>query len=75
MSKIKLGDIYMLDTKKGVALFQLVNLPDDKTNDVEMIKVSYELFEVIPFIDDEIFSKGSFFVKFPVKAALKKKNN
>ncbi len=38
-----------------------------------MIKVSYALFDFTPEITAAIFDKGFFFVKFPVKAAWRKK--
>lgn len=73
MKKIELGNVYKLNTSKGAALLQLINLPEDKRNDVEMIKVSYNLFDSITEISDAIFDNGYFFIKFPVKAALRKK--
>lgn len=73
MKKIQLGNIYQIHTSKGLGLFQLVNLPKDSRNDVEMIKVAYSLYDTIPHKMDRIFDEGFFFVRFPVKAALRRK--
>lgn len=73
MKKIQLGNIYSIETEKGMGLFQLVNLPEDKRNDVEMIKVSYTLYPDLSPLTDSIFKDGYFFVRFPVKAALRRK--
>lgn len=73
MKKVQIGNIYQIDTNKGLALFQLVNIPVDTRNDVEMIKVSYILFDKVPQLTEDIFKEGYFFVRFPVKAALRRK--
>lgn len=73
IKKIQIGNIYQMDTDKGIALFQLVNIPVDTRSDVEMIKVSYRLYEEVPQLTEEIFKNGYFFVRFPLKAALRRK--
>lgn len=73
MKKIQLGNIYQMDTDKGLILFQLVDIPIDTRNDVETTKVSYTLYNTIPEKIDDIFNEGFFFVRFPVKAALRRK--
>ncbi len=73
MKKVQLGNVYSLTTDKGVALFQLVNLPEDKRNDVEMIKVSYTLFDKLPPLSNAIFEDGFFYIRFPAKTALRRK--
>ncbi|RKT01778.1 hypothetical protein [Chryseobacterium defluvii] len=73
MKSFELGNLYTIDTNKGLGLFQLVNIPEDKKNEVEMIRVSYHLFPDIPKDIDEVFSDDFFYVCFPVKAALRKK--
>jgi hypothetical protein len=43
-SKIELGDIFTLQTKSGIACLQCVEIPFDVKNEVELIRVFYELF-------------------------------
>ncbi|MNL32243.1 hypothetical protein D3C87_1540820 [compost metagenome] len=60
IKKIQIGNIYQFDTDNGLALFQLVNIPVDTRNDVEMIKVSYRLYDKISQLTEEIFENGFF---------------
>lgn len=72
MKKFELGNIYSIQTNKGLGLFQLVNIPEDKRNEVEMIRVSYNLYSKIPQDLENIFVSDFFYICFPVNAALKK---
>lgn len=64
IKKIQIGNIYQLDTDNCLALFQLVNIPVDTRNDVEMIKVSYRLYDKIPQLTEEIFENSFFLLGF-----------
>ena len=73
LKRFEIGNIYSIETRKGLGLFQLVNIPEDKRMDVEMIRVSYHLYAQIPEDLEGIFVKDFFYVRFPVKAALRRK--
>lgn len=73
MKKVQVGNIYKIDTQKGFALMQLVKIPEDTRNDIELVKVGYHLFDSLPEMNDTIFQDGYFFVRFPVKVALRRK--
>lgn len=72
MKKIQLGDIYSILTNKGHGFLQLVKLPDNERNDIELVRVSYDLRTKIPDDIERIFLKDFFYIQFPVKEALKK---
>ncbi|MBW3523079.1 hypothetical protein [Chryseobacterium sp. NKUCC03_KSP] len=72
MKKVELGDIYSISTKKGLGFLQLVKLPENERNDVELVKVSYDLYLKVLDNIEQVFRKDFFYVQFPVKAALKK---
>lgn len=73
MKKVQVGNIYKIDTQKGFALMQLVKMPEDIRNDIELVKIGYHLFDSLPEMNDTIFREGYFFVHFPVKVALRRK--
>lgn len=71
---IKLGDIFELQTKKGNKIYlQCVELPIDTKNEVELVKIFYNLYNERP-TDLNIIVKGDyFFNRFVLKAAYRKK--
>jgi len=73
MKKVQVGNIYKINTQKGFALMQLVKIPEDTRNDIELVKIGYHLFDSLPEINESIFQDGYFFVQFPVKVALRRK--
>lgn len=73
MKKVQVGNIYKIDTQKVFALMQLVKMPEDIQNDIELVKIGYHLFDSLPEMNDTIFRDGYFFVQFPVKVALRRK--
>ena len=68
MARIKLGDIYEINTKKGRGFFQLIF--SDKTEG-ELIKVFYELSDNTPSLD-KLINGDYYFIGFPLKYALKR---
>ena len=71
--KIELGDIFTLRTNKGFACIQCVEIPDDTRNEIELIKVYYNL-HLENLIDIENVIQGDFFfIRFPLKAAFRRK--
>lgn len=70
MRKIKVGDIFSIETPKGLCLFQYVYLEETLG---ELIYIFSGLHEKIPQMSE--LKKGSegFYVHFPVKAALNRK--
>ncbi|RKT01779.1 hypothetical protein [Chryseobacterium defluvii] len=73
MKNFELGSVYAIDTVKGIGIFQLVNIPEDKRHGVEMIRVSYDLYTEVPKSFQPVFDQDFFYIRFPVKAALKRK--
>jgi len=71
--EINLGDIFSLETNKGTACFQCVEIPFDVKNEVELIKVFYKLFDQKLFDLDAVTQNDFFFTRFPLKAALRRK--
>lgn len=70
---LELGDILELETIKGLAYIQCVEIPEDKKNEVELIKVYYNLHEVRPTDLFDISAGKFFFIRFPLKSAKNKK--
>lgn len=68
MARIKIGDIYKIDTAKGKGYFQLVF--SDKAEG-ELIKVFYKLHNNDPAFD-EVVNGDYYFIGFPLKYALKR---
>jgi hypothetical protein len=71
--KLELGDILELETGKGLAYIQCVEIPADKRNEIELIKVYYDLHEVRPTDLSDITAGEFFFIRFPLKSAKNKK--
>jgi hypothetical protein len=72
--KIEIGDIFELKTKKGNKIyFQCVQIPDDTKNEVELIKVYYNLLSETPSELESITNGEFFFCRFPLKVATHKK--
>lgn len=69
--KIKLGDVYEMPTKKGRCFLQCVEIPH--TDDVELIKVFYKIYDDIPEEITKITEGDYFFIRFPLSASLKMK--
>lgn len=74
MNKIELGDIFELITEKRKKIYlQCVEIPVDTKNEIELIKVFYDLWDDTPKDLNSIISGDYFFCRFPLKAALRKK--
>ena len=73
-NKIELGDIFELENNDYTIYFQCVENPIDTRNEIELIKVFYGLYRD-KILDLEIFKSldDFFFIRFPLKAALKRK--
>ena len=77
ITKIELGDIFELESENGCKIFfQCVEIPLDKKNEIELIKVLAHIFDgdsngVKEFFKNE---EGQYFYnRFPLRAALRKK--
>jgi hypothetical protein len=67
MARIKLGDIFEINTPKGKAYLHYVHLDDTK---IAMLRVLQGLYQERPMNFDEIASaKERYLVKFPLGAA------
>lgn len=74
MSKVELGDIFELTTEKGNKIyFQCVEVPFDTKNEVELIKVFYNLWSDTPTELKSIIKSDYFLNRFPLKSAMRKK--
>jgi len=72
--KLQVGDIFELETKKGKYIyFQCVDIPQDKKNDIELIKAYYDLYDEKQTDLISVTKKDYFFNKFPLSSALRKK--
>jgi hypothetical protein len=72
--KIEIGDVFELQTKKGNKIyFQCVQIPEDTRNEVELIKVFYNLYSETPSEIASIVQGEYFFNRFPLKIALRRK--
>lgn len=72
--KIELGDIFEMLTSNGKKIYlQCVELPVDIKNDVEMVKIFYNLYDERPSDLSSIVEGDYFFNRFVVKAANRKK--
>jgi hypothetical protein len=71
--KIELGDIFELKTSKGYIYLQCVRIPIDKRQDVELIRVYYNVHST-QTNDISLIQKSSFFyVGFALQAAYNRK--
>lgn len=70
MRKIKVGDIFSIETPKGLCLFQYVYLEETIG---ELIYIFPGLHEKLPQVSKLMKESEGFFVHFPVKAAFKRK--
>jgi hypothetical protein len=72
--KVELGDVFEMRTQKGNIIYiQCVEIPKDIRNEVELIKVFYDLHQSRPSEINSITDGGFFYNRFPLKAALRKK--
>lgn len=72
--KIELGDVFEMKTDKGNNIYiQCVEIPDDIRNEVELIKIFYDLHQNQPSEINSIIDGDFFYNRFPLKAALRKK--
>lgn len=70
--KIELGDVFAIETSKGIGHLQYVEGP--KGDDVELIRVFYNLHGSTDLPNINLKTAGGyFFVRFPLKASLRKK--
>lgn len=70
---INLGDIFELETPNDNKIhLQCVHIPKDLRNEVELIKVFFNLHKKTPNDLSTIIKEDYFFIRFPLKAALKK---
>lgn len=66
-NKLAIGDIFELQTEKGVAFLQCVEIPTDNSN-CELIKVFYQLHTESQDLD-EVVRGDFFFIRFPLRIA------
>lgn len=72
--KIELGDLFEMLTPKGGKIYiQCVELPIDSNNDVELVKIFYNILTNRPNNVNSILESNFFFNRFPIKAAIRKK--
>ena len=72
MKKINLGDIFELATKRGFIYLQMVKFPKDQRNDIELVRIYYELHRN-KANDLSLLQTGAhFYVQFPVCAAFRR---
>lgn len=69
MKRIRLGDVFELETTKGKAYVQFVH---DNKDVSELIRILPGLFSECPDLESIVSKKEEFFVHFPLKAAFKK---
>ncbi|WP_277014269.1 hypothetical protein [Flavobacterium lindanitolerans] len=70
--KIELGDVFSIETNNGIGYLQYVESP--KGDDVELIRVFYNLHKNTEILNVDLETAGGyFFIRFPLKAALRKK--
>ncbi|WP_029038045.1 hypothetical protein [Salinimicrobium xinjiangense] len=71
--KIELGDIFELPTGKGFVYLQCVRIPEDRRQDVELIRVYYKVHPT-QTTDIALIQKSSFFyLTFVLQAAYNRK--
>lgn len=70
LKKVKIGDIFSIETSKGLCLFQYVYLEETVG---ELTYVFPGLHERLPNLIDLKKDRRGFYVHFPVKTALKRK--
>ena len=71
MKKITIGDVFSINTPKGIAYFQYVYKDSDG---IELIRILPGLFSNIPAdLGDLVRQKELFFISFPLSAAYRKK--
>lgn len=67
--KIELGDIFQLESDKGYIYLQCVRIPEDKRQEVELIRVYYDV-QPTQTTDLSLIQKSSYFyVNFVLQAA------
>jgi hypothetical protein len=71
--KIELGDVFTIETEKGIACLQCVEIPLDIINQIELVKVFYRLQAEHPVNLNEAVRDNFFFIRFPLKAAFRRK--
>lgn len=69
---MKTGDLYKIKTNKGWGLVQLIKIPKDKTQ-LQLIRVFYDLHDILPLNLQEETEKKHFFLEFPLISALRKR--
>lgn len=69
MNKIKIGDVFEIETPKGKSYFQIVF---DKPKEGSLIRVLNGLYKEEPNIKELVNIKEKFLIYFPLKYALKK---
>ena len=71
--KIEIGDIFELQTNKGYAYMQCVRIPEDKRQDLELVRVYYKVHPS-KTMDISIIQESSFFyLRFVLQAAYNRK--
>jgi len=73
-NKIELGDVFEIKTESGNKIYiQCVEIPEDVVNEIELLKIFYDLHQVRPDDISSIINGGFFYNRFALKAAVKKK--
>lgn len=70
--QVELGDVFEIKTNKGYAYLQCVDIPENN-NEVELIKVFYDLHKEHLLIISDVIKSDFFYIRFPLKAANKRK--
>ncbi len=68
--KLELGDIFELETKKGLAYLQYVKEPKDQ-NEIEKVRIFYDLHNKRPSQLKDTICGEFFFLSFILKSAFK----
>ncbi len=71
MINIKIGDIFEIPTKKGLAYMQYLKAPINNSQ-IEKVRIFYTLFETRPLNIIEVLNSDYFFLSFVVGAAIRK---
>ena len=72
MARIKLGDVFSINTVNGIAYFQFIH---DDPDTCEMIRVLPGLYaHQVDDVSGLVNKKEAFFVRFPIKGALSRGN-
>jgi hypothetical protein len=70
--EVESGDVFEIKTNKGYAYLQCVDMPGHN-NEVELIKVFYDLHKEHLSIIDDVERSDFFYIRFPLKAAYRRK--